>query len=345
MLVAALAGAPSVAEQPPLRVEWNAPANCGSSEQVAARAQADLGPRPPNLGPARPPVVARGDVVVGEGGELRLTLHVDDGQTVVRRHLSATRCEALIDAAGIIIAFAIDPMATVAVEEPIVPESPPAPVIPPSPQPASNPKEDVAEEPPTDVDLPLGWEEPPVDDVAESEGVDGKRPTSVRALGVEGGVDLSVLQRYSGALGGHLSWIYPRWRISAGVLAGLPRRVGGAAPLRMWLVAGEVRGCRVLKRQSVEFPLCAGLAAGTMGARGEGVERPRTAVRPWVGAIASTGFTVAVGQRLGVFVALRGIVPMVRPSFGLGNGVFVSDSVRAPSVGGRASAGIEVRLP
>ena len=330
-IVLSLLGA-SAPEAVDLRLQWNAPPECEDASALRRRVLDIVVDDPTRE--STPAVSVQGQVSGDARTGYALELAVDDGQAVVQRRLEAADCEALAEGAALIVGLAIDPTAVGPEEEPVEPEvdagvsNEPEPEAEPEPEPEPS----KAETPPEPSD------EAP------------KLPRDRLSLAAEVGPDFSLIDTASLGLGARVGWIRGPWRLTAGVLAGLPQRVVApdgdvADAASVWLFAGEVLGCGVPSPGRFEIPICGGGAVGLMQGRGDGLQASRTATEPWAAAIASVGLTIPVGRRLAVLLAARGIVPFVRPAFGFLDEGAVTEIVRAPPVGGRLSVGLELRLP
>ncbi|MEM7153712.1 MAG: hypothetical protein AAF799_12770 [Myxococcota bacterium] len=333
IVLALLGGSP--AEVVDLRLQWNAPSECEDTPALRRRVFEIVGDVAGS--DSNSPVSVQGQVTGDVRRGYALELAVDDGEAVVRRHLEAADCEALAEGAALIVGFAIAPAAVGLGEEPLEPE----------PEPEAAPE---AEPPPEEPEVEPEPEPAEPENSAEPTDDEPKPPRSRFTLAAEVGADFSLIDTASLALGARAGWMRGPWRLTGGVLTGLPRRVvapGGAVvdAANVWLFAGEVLGCGVPSPGRFEIPICGGGAVGLMRGQGDGLQAPRAATEPWAAAIASVGLTVPVGPRLAVLLAARGIVPLVRPAFGFLDGGGVTEIVRAPPVGGRISVGLELRLP
>lgn len=354
-----------------LRLDWQAPAGCPDGEVLRARVVDLVGVEA--TGRARLTARAR---VRGKAGRwtLELALVREGGQD--RRTLSDPDCRALAEAAALVLAVAIDPLARI--DGPVPEDSPPDAAgngslvpLPPGEPPATDA---VVPEPlppgPSDMSVdsppptsPAPPNSSPRIEAAPSDSppptpspVPGDRPT-LRArklqLGLRLGAGLGFTRLLPGphaALDLGLGLEGRGWRVElAGLFVPPVRGVAASDPgiggvFR--LGAGELRGCAVpgLRGRPLVFPLCVGLQLGAMHGRGEGSGLPvqQSARSPWV----ATRFGGALrwrprAGRVGLWLGLDAIVALIRPAFVTAGGVPVHEAAR---VGGQASLGLEIRL-
>ncbi|MCR9160791.1 MAG: hypothetical protein ACE37F_03850 [Nannocystaceae bacterium] len=302
----------------PAQPTWSAPAGCPSQREVEQEVEALL------LEPSKRPLEYAGKIDVVPAG---YRLQLDVGAT--SRVIEAVDCRRLGTAAALIIAVEHDPIAVAVAVEPVVqepeperpwPEPPPEPKPPPA---AVAPRPDPAPEPPPT-----------------------RRPFhgTVRA-GV--GVELGNVPRpgalflLAGGVGG------PRWRVELGGTASLPRDVPvedrRSFGARATLLAGHARGCWLPGGERVQVPLCGGLEAGGLWARGYGPGvSPSARTQLWMAALASAGLNYWVSSRFGIMADAELDVALRQPAVTL---IGVSDVFRAGAVGARLVVGPVLRFP
>jgi hypothetical protein len=113
--------------------------------------------------------------------------------------------------------------------------------------------------------------------------------------------------------------------------------VGG--DFSLWRVG--LRACAVFGSGKVSTPICGGADTGMLTATGVGVDTPRTERRPWSSVFADIDMVWHVRPRLGLVVTSRGLVPLVRQQFYLGNrGTLVTTSPFGVEIG----LGLEIVL-
>jgi hypothetical protein len=288
--------APPPTSVEPIGVRWSGPGECERAERVRRRIAADLGDRVATT-PSELDVRASGDA---SGWHATLELR---GAAAMQRRLGARDCDALADAVALVAVIALDPFvltprvhAIAHAQEVVVPA--PAPGIAP----------DAA--PPAFVRAP----EPPPRGAGPR-----SRPAIHAALRVELGVSAFALPGIGPVVGLAPVLDGGRWRVEMPLRWSSPRErvvrdgVGG----RLQLAAANPRGCWVPGRGAIGVPLCAGIEAGAMIARGrgEGLASTTTAASRWVAATLSVAVTWRVHRRFSTWLAVEGAVPFGRPRF------------------------------
>lgn len=311
------------AEGPRLSLRWSAPAGCPSQARVIAEVDRLLG-----ASGARPrePLQVTATVDEDPPGRFRVSLETagEGGPRV--RVLHASSCQALADAAAVIIALAIDPAAVASAPEPPPPAAPPAPPpLPPPPPPrpfVPPPRPRTAPPPPRDS-VPLRFH------------------VAAWVLG-----DIGSLPGVSFAAGGALGLSIASWRIEAGagafpsraaVIANRPTAGGDVS-----LILGSVGACRdILPKGRFEIAPCAGVELGRLHAAGFGISNPTSGDALWSAFKAGGLFAWAPMDRFALVLRLDVVVPFARPSFVLDN---VGPVFRSGPVAGRLGLGVEARL-
>jgi hypothetical protein len=324
-------------------LEWDAPAGCPTSAQVVERilAQSDASAEPRSL-----TVVG----VVRQPGPRRFTLTLElttrspgeEPTATDRRTLEGETCDALTDAAALIIALGLDAAAetTSAVPEP-------DPVVPTPPQPAVD-RTDEAGDPPS-ATAPEPARSPATRGAASAPPAPARDPGPA----LEGWVSAAA-----GVAGGILPGVGAGVAVEGGVQGrgfrvgisarGLPARstrhpespdVSG----RFDLVTGGVLACGVPSAARWSFPLCGQLQAGALRGVGRGaVARPRAQWSPWVGLTASASVAWRALRWLAPFLTAEGVVAAMRPGFTVGP--LPGTIYEAGRFGGRVWAGVEFRI-
>lgn len=302
-------------------LEWLAPPECPSARGGAEQLQRFLGERPLSA-PARVELVAEGSEHVA-----RVTV---DGAT---RTLRASSCETLARAAALVIAVSLEPVTAAAVvrrereSPPEVPEAPPTVVAPPSV--IAPPRRSAT--------------------IRRADRPSSPEPSaplrSTHWLGASAGLGLALVPALTGAV--RLGYAFERSALRLGVdlTYATPRTipypnetsVGG----RFQSVVLGVRACFVPGAGRITAPLCGGLEGGPMLGRGIGVIEARDPIGAWLGALAGAAAHVRVHPRLAVLGGADLLLALRRPAFHL---EARETLFRAPPVGIRALAGLEVRL-
>lgn len=346
-----LAGEPS----PTVAIEWRAPTSCPQREDIAAGVAALL----PEITIAEPgaptSLLVDGRIDLDGSERWAVTLRFEGERGVDERTFSGSDCATLGEAAVLVIAVTVDPLATAetidldaAPHQPTPeprpeprPEPEPEPEPPPEPEPLPQPEPKPKPEPSPDPDS-----SPPVRAAISRSGDARGSPDSVRAsLGALGGFGYGPLTLGQGALGFDVGALGPHWRASARALWLPPRTQSTAgAQARYDGFAGSLRGCGVptIAGASLEFPVCLGVEAGFVRGRGSGATpNARSSLAPYVGALVTGGLRWALRPRVAISVDADLLVPLVRGGFTIGGGVVQEFS----PVGVRGLAGLEIRLP
>jgi hypothetical protein len=296
---------PGIEPGPEVEIVWRAAPDCGSQAQLVARIEAVLG-RP--LGQPGDPELRVEATIVAEGDGLVLRLAFE--RPVVRvRELRGRDCEALGEAAAVVLAMTIDPLLPEPEPEPEPerererererePEPEPEPIVPAAPEPEPAPAK------PEPEPAPAGT------DTASELGL---------LLRLAGGVQSNALPTLAGGPSVALGL---RWRALRAELVGawwLTRTASfeqtpevGASLSLGWVAP---RLCGVPATARVGFPLCAGIELGGMRARGLGLADARAQTLPWIAAELGAGLHVALTGPLALSLAFEGVVPLTRPGF------------------------------
>lgn len=317
---------------PPVRLRWLAPDDCPNAEAVRARTEALLGHGLDD--PRHPPVDA--DIAVrGRAGRwtAALALATRDGRRV--RPLRATTCEALADAAALLLAVTIDP--TAASSRALLAPS----VAPTDRRPTAIPES--VPLPPRALAPPPRSPAAPARELAPPSARVRARPHVFlsASFAAHAGAAPGLALGASGASG--LAWRRARLLLTA-TFAASARSLELAPGARLDARHGAVAlaGCRVFARRRVELPLCAGWFGGTIRASASGLDRARPVRLPSTGLLLFAGLRVLLHRHLALALDLGLQVPVVRPSF-LVDGLGVAH--RAAPVASGGQFGLELRLP
>ncbi len=326
-----LAGPPVAGSQAsvdsPLR--WHAPAQCTTADELAAAVQTHIGVTLDALEIGPWSVV--GEVRPDPGGGWSLALSIETVQGVTTRALhEPDDCDALADAAALLVAMALDPSAFAPIIDATT-TAPTPPVGPVAPRPEPTPA--VPEPAPPE---PAGAVEPiPVDDPPA--------PLSF-ILGPSTGLDWGTLHAVSpiGRIGAH--WQLPRLRVGlAATFGGSPGFevpvVSQRISVWLWTVGAEVGP--VFTRGAFEFPILAGLEAGQLLISPRELLQPPRQQRPWAGLVLAPGAAWVPRPWIAVAVRVATVVAFTRPQFAIEG---VGSLHEAARVGIRATLGLEFRF-
>ena len=316
---------PAVPVPPPDEdaVSFTAPQGCPSADDVRARVTEYLGGKATLVG-------VRIDARVEARAEGGFTLDVTVGSASGTTHheLSADTCETLANAVALVAAVALDPLdVAAAIEAARKPEPEPEPAppekaaAPPEPAPKRSPPRTPRVEPP-------------------------KRRPVLFALRPDFAIDYGPLPRL-GIGGGFTTTVLGRgWRAEAGMVALAPRHAASgivpSATAAVGLVAGRARGCGVLGRSLVEFPLCGGVEIGALRGQGDGsTVRARTRRALWAAGVLGPSIAIVPRRFIAIIAGVEAVFPFVRPAFDLGDEIVH----RARVAGVRAGLAVEIRVP
>jgi hypothetical protein len=282
-LSAVLAAAPESSVGQSLDLEWEAPGGCPAEDEVRGAIDRYLGRE--NFGAEIREVRVRGAVEsVGGQKPWQLRVQVDLPSGTVDRQVAAARCEQLTNAAGLVIAVALDPLR---VSDEVVPVA----EIETRPEPAAEPPPPAAPERKRWADLRLG------------------------AAG-----EIGTLPRLGAGLWLAVALVGKRYRVEALGEYWFPRVVrpfesatGAGASIQMG--AGGVRACFVTGYKRLEFPSCIAAEAGAMRAEGIGLEVSRTSHRAWMAVVAGQELVWTSRRHVGIWFAADGMLNVVRPRF------------------------------
>lgn len=378
-LLLAIALAPSHARADAgIALDWRAPAECPSADQVMAKVDRLLGNR--TARPAAPIAVVAS--VARDGSSFRVRIEARRAETQVRE-LKGASCTAVANATALILAMMIDPSvasadadAGAAEKAPAAPADTHAPSAPKPPistaagEPAETAKPSAPGEnaedlpaphspnapagpaPPAPSGPPKPPAAPPRTETSEKPAAPAKTkappsdsgPAVSSGLMAWAGVDVGSLPGAAVGFGiaGLARYGATQFELGAGVFpdrsATLPERPSAGGDIG--LVALSAGVCRALLEGLVELSPCASLELGLMHAAGFGVPSTERASVFWAGARGGGALTLRPVKPLGLHLRVEGLVPLTAPRFLL-DGV---GEVHQPSPGLRAALGVSLGL-
>lgn len=314
-------------DRPLLELDWRAPPDCVTPSELLARVELLLG-RPLQLD-GDPDIDLRAEIV---RDETELSLHLEFRQPTVReREFRAHSCAELLDAAAMVLAVMIDPLASLN-------ELPAAPTEPSDAPPASEP---LPEPEPTPPREPAPEPEP--------EPEPEPNPPAVTQLGglvrLGGGVLVPSLPGVAGgptlALG--LRRRALRVELVGAYWASQPARHTAMPELGARISLGTVatRVCGVPRVGPVEFPLCGAVELGGMRGVAFGTPDAVTRTLPWLAIQAGGAASFGVARMLALWVGIDAIAPITRPGFSIDG---LGSLHRTPALGFAAILGIEAHF-
>lgn len=336
-----------------ITIAWTAPAACPDGPRIDAAVDRLLGGPPPASGRT---LRVTGVVTPRDDGAFDLALATEDeGGHRGRRALTGATCEALADAAALVIALGWDPAAVAAARarpaaaEPVgapapTPEPPPAPAPPPSPAPA------VAPPPPPGRPRSPGTVAPSASPpTSPSAAGDGARAPRI-GLGIGVVVEAGGLPGLSVGVAGAASLLLGPYRVEVSgtgipaaeaALEGDTDRGG-----RFGQVLGAAAVCRAVAPwrgggAGHEVSACVGLEGGAILATGFGVDEERDATQPWVAPRAGVSGRLELVRGLALRGDLVVAVPLLRDTFLLDQ---LGEVHRPAAVSGRAQGGLDLRF-
>ena len=328
----------------PGALRWSAPPECPDLAGLTARIERRLG-RP--LAPGEAQLEGR---VVRERAGYALRMRLSTGARDETRELRDAACDALADAAALLVAAALEPASLLAPAPPSPTREVPVPEVPAREVPVPEvPAREVPAREGRTVPVPELPPQPvPVTDPPLPDGPAEPQAPASRAGGLvrlHGGGELGAVPRATGALGLAGGVLWARWRLELGGLFVAPQteaRARGEA--RVGLLAATLQGCRRAGRGAVEVPLCLGIEAGGMRGEGRRVAGERSAVAGWLAILLGPGLAWHASRRWSVFAGLQLVIAPVRPRFELGDPDRSELLFRPSLVSGRLFVGVELRL-
>lgn len=300
---------PSTADEP-IDLQWKAPAGCPSSAEVLARIE---------VSPQSHPVVARAEVSEGDS-EWSLVLRVEGYGGVDTRALQGESCEALADAAALLIQVATGPEADA--------ETPPGPV---SVPPERRDEEVTADDDATDGGSTEGPEvigtRSPVRRPGPRGGRPDPEPTDTEGLPLAVHARAAGLVQFGAMLPGIVAGgagvaagiSIPWFRVEARGTYLAPRDLDDAdnpgVGIRVdgWGLGGSA--CGLWEGERLFVPACLGAQAGRTRARAYGLEQDGVGRGLWAQAIADVGLGIRLHPRVALTAGAEVAVSLRRPSF------------------------------
>lgn len=312
-------------------IRWTAPPGCPDRTALLAGIERRRGRA---LGPNQVRMNAAISATSGRF-ELQLTLEILDHEE--HRTLSATRCAALVDAAALMIAVAID--ARIPAEPP--PSEPPPSESPPSESPPTEP-------PPTEspVDTPPPQPLEPAPDPLPPPPPPAPRPRFGGFVRVQGGLDIGGVPGPTGAVGLAFGLLWRRARLELRPLFLAPRTTAAESHRLQALHVGLAAiGCARLGRGALELPLCGGFEGGvTRGVVTDPNGATSVVPGPWLAPLLNIGLTWRPTSRLALWAAVEGLVPVRRTSFQLRDPAGAFLLFQPASAALRLLVGLELRF-
>jgi hypothetical protein len=321
-LALASPGSPAPEEGSAVVLQWEAPAACPDVTALRRELQRYVSADAQVERPLRVRALVREDA-----GRFALDLELDAEGGLMRQRIVADRCEVLASATALVVAVLLDPAGVVERVEP----SPP-PEEPPSPPPVNPPISVVAPSVPTPAATPAPKRRRAVQAILR-----------IAALGGTG-----VLPRFGAGFSGAVGIRGRLFRAELVATGMLPQRTraevaNAGARVDAWTIGP--RGCVVPAVRTVEFPVCTGLDAGQIRARGFGLQTALRPVAPWVAIPLSASVLwapAAASRRFAFGPGNEAWVATTRPRFGIDD---LGPLYRAARAGVRAWVTVELRLP
>ncbi|MCY1053459.1 hypothetical protein [Nannocystis sp. SCPEA4] len=328
-------------------IVWQAPPGCPDRAALERAIAGRLG-----RVPTAQELALVGQIGRTSAGRYHLDLRLTVAGHTQTRALTTRQCAALVDAAALLSALALDPSAAAVdpalpvelepspepplPDEPIEPDPPASQVAPPvEPTPSARPEPVDAPEPPPPavvVDLAEPTPSPPP----------RRRPGGF--LRLSGGFEVGALPRPTAGLDLATGVLWRRARLEFhGVYLGPQTEARGVNSVTVSLLAAGVQGCARLGRARVEFPLCGGFEMG--GLRGEGRgPGARTGTGFWTAARISAGVAWHFHRLLSLNFAAQGLLRLAAARFDLSDPDAPVRLFEPSPVSLRLLLGLEVRL-
>lgn len=356
MLFVALAWSLAQVPEPPAPVAdvvWVAPPGCpGRAELIAGIERRRGKPLVPGL------IRVDATVTAGPGRRFTAAISLATGSREDRRTLTADRCAALVDAAALLIAVAIDEQGA----------SAPAPVdapgdVAPTPGDAHTDPATRAQAGEVSGDAaPTSGEVAPrsagpndaapaietPNDAAPAIATPAAMPPRPQLGGfvrAQGGLALGTVPGPAGAASLALGLLWRRVRLEFQPLFVAPRTdTREGHELRAWLIAAAVSGCLRVGPRALEVPLCGGLEGGVMRGIATGPDGVRGASGGWLAVLVGTGLVWRVHPRVGLWLGVEGTGAVRRPKFLLSGAAGEVELFKPLPVTLRVLLGIELRF-
>jgi hypothetical protein len=309
-------------------LRWDAPAQCPTAEVLRATVERHLGLPLAELDIGPRSVSGTVTGTPAEGWSLQLSIETTAGTTTRTLH-EPHDCGALVDAAALLVAMALDPGAFV----PVIDATPTTAAADHGEPPP--PAADEARVPPSPPPTP-SVDVPPIAPAAEA-------PLRF-VVGASTGLDWGTLHAVSPIGRVTALWQLPRLRVGLGAtFGGSPRYevpvITQRVSVWMWTIGAEVGP--VLARGAFEFPITAGVEAGQLVVNPRELLQPPRQQQPWAAFVLAPAVAWVPRPWLAVAARVGTTFAFVRRGFAI-EGVGV---LHAPArVGIRATVGLEFRF-
>lgn len=308
---------PTVAER--LRVGWASPPGCPTVDDVRVAIDRNLAGDVID-GPWDSIAVEGRIEATAAGWALHVRVGLPDGH--LERALASDACDELADAAGLVVAVALDPLR----------DASPRPVVP-GPIP-----------PPPAEDREAAPRLRPDGDAKPRPTAHRTRPPIDLRLGVLGELGSLGTPRVGGWLG--IGVVGRRARLDVAGQYWAPRRLhpfDGAPAAGVALAQGgaSIRGCVLALQGPLTLATCVGAEAGAARGRGIGLARVQASWAPWAAVVLGPELSWISRRRVGLWVAADAMVHVVRPRWRVRD---LGIGARTGPVGLRLVAGPSVRL-
>ena len=325
----------------PSWLRWDAPPTCPDAAYVSAAVEERLG-----RAPSHDEIEVHATVVDGgpRGVVLELATTPASGPTDARR-LEAHDCRALADAAALLVALSVDPVAVAAISAARAGAE-------------ADELGDGGDPVAADPDVPQSEESeapaietvPPVSEPARSARADAQpRPSSVPAevlLHVVGGPEIGALPGVAGGASAAMGLGWSRLRFEIGALwIGVRTRDEPLASVRVQMAGAVVRACARVGARRIEVPLCGGIDFGAVIGAGDRGAGTRTAFGPWIAPHVAAGVHGWVRPRLAVVGRVEVAVPALSTAFVAQEPGPEVEIFRTGPVSARFWVGLETKFP
>lgn len=304
-----------------MALEWSAPPECPAAQDVRAAIDRNLSRA--EFGPELSAVIVEAAIAEESAGwRLRVAVALPSGS--VARDVTSSDCSELADAAGLIIAVALDPLRVVHTVEA---DTPTKTIEPPPPR-----KQEVDAERPPKLEEPAPPPAAPVD----------RMDVDLRLAAVG---EFGSLALFRGGVGFGVGIVGRIFRVDVAGQYWAPRTVrhfgtdpdAGVAVQQTGL---GVRGCLLPRLGPIELSSCAGFEAGASWGTGLGIGIQRTTVVPWAAVVLGQEVAWTSRRRVGVFAGIDAMLWVVRPRFRVQD----VGAVETRPVGVRVVAGPSIRI-
>lgn len=318
-----------------VNVSWAAPTECPNAAQFLAKVE-QIGGRVLEFNPDAT-VGVEGLVLVEPEGSYRLDLvtHVDDQRET--RTFEATTCDAVVDASALVTALALEPYART--EADAEAENPPL-----VPEPTSSPSEPLAPVAPAANSSARG-PLPVATSPSTTSTSTRRRLTHALLVRAGGAMGLGLTTNVAAGIAGGLGWQRGRARVDLNARHWFRSTTTDNPGVGLTLSSGSVRGCFVIARGRVEIPLCGGVEAGRMQARGTGSSIVSLAQTiSWVALLAGADVVFSATPWLGVVASVETAALPSRPVFHVGGAQTARTVYVAAPVNARFGLGLRARF-